>query len=286
MAFGLIIKYQPHKISIPMAKFGKEEVINSLDRIVIREDMVHVWYIDLFKADTIYELYSDALFSILSEEEVSRAGRFVFDMDRIKYVFSHVALRIILGRYLDVDPHRIEFYQNEYGKPFIDGKEKNRLITFNLSHSGEYAVVAVAYNRELGVDIERWCNYRDCESLVTHFFSPYEKRQFGLISREEFSKVFFSVWARKEAFIKAVGQGLSFPLHEFDVTVFPNENPKILRISNGDDANKLWRLFDLYPEGAYSGALAVEGDVLTVMHKYVPYCTILSGSLPGFNMKF
>ncbi len=196
----------------------------------------------------------------LSADERQRAARFHFDTDRDRYIVAHASLRDILSRYLQCEPHELKFSTNEYGKPSLPGHD----IAFNLSHSGNFALVALASGRNIGVDIELIREDIELESLARRNFSPREVSELMALPPEQRTLGFFHCWTRKEAYIKAQGLGLSLPLDSFDVSLAPNE-PAILRATRPDaNESARWSLHSLDVESNYAAALAVEGNDLEI----------------------
>lgn len=215
---------------------------------------VDVWrvFLDL-KPDPVQRMEST-----LSADELQRAAKFHFDKDRRRYLAAHASLRGILARYLQCKPRVLKFSANEYGKPFLP----EHSVEFNLSHSGDYALIAVARGRKVGVDIELIREDIELENLAARYFSPREVSELTALSPEQRTRGFFKCWTRKEAYIKAQGLGLSLPLDSFDVSL---GEPAALRAThpNADEAAR-WSLRSLEVESNYAAALAVEGDGLEV----------------------
>jgi 4'-phosphopantetheinyl transferase len=196
--------------------------------------------------------------SNLSADEIQRASRFRFDQDRERFIVAHASLRGILARHLQAEPSRLEFSTNEYGKPFLPGSE----IEFNLSHSGDYALIAVTRGRDVGVDIEQIRAEVEIESLAARYFSSVEVSELLALPLEQRTIGFFNCWTRKEAYIKARGLGLSLPLDSFDVSLSPDQ-PALLRATrpNANDAAQ-WTVLSLPIGSGYAGAIAVRGHDL------------------------
>lgn len=194
--------------------------------------------------------------SALSAEERQRAAKFHFDKDRHRYIVSHTSLRGILARYLHRAPEELSFSVNEYGKPFLTDHE----LEFNLSHSGDYALIAVTRERKVGVDVERIRAEVEIEELARRNFSPREVSELTALPLEQRLNGFFNCWTRKEAYIKAQGLGLSLPLDSFDMSL---GEPAILRATrpNAGEAAQ-WTMLPLDVDSGYAGALAVRGNNL------------------------
>lgn len=178
--------------------------------------------------------------AVLSGDELDRASRFVFDVDRNRYLAGRLALRHLLGRYLDRDPSDVHFAYSSCGKPELPGET----LRFNVAHSDDLAIIALTKQHRLGVDVERIRDLEDVDGLASTVFSPHELDVFGALPDSSKRRGFFNCWTRKEAFVKAVGDGLTHPLDVFDVTPWP-----------GDAA---WSLFDVTPMDGWVGAVAVE----------------------------
>lgn len=220
----------------------------------------------------------------LSADERQRASRFHFDIDRDRYIVAHASLRDILARYLQCEPSELKFSTNEYGKPLLtrsndsakrpsgvsrSGKPATKVATttnieFNLSHSGDFALIAITRGRNVGVDVELIREDIELESLARRNFSPREVSELMALPPEQRTLGFFACWTRKEAYIKARGLGLSLPLDSFDVSLAPNE-PAILRATRPDaNESARWSLHSLGVESNYAAALAVEGNDLEI----------------------
>jgi 4'-phosphopantetheinyl transferase len=197
---------------------------------------------------------------ILSPDEREHAAKFHFDKDRNRYIVSHASLRETLARYLRAEPKELKFSVNEYGKPFLPEHD----LGFNLSHSGEYALIAVTRGRNIGVDVEQIRADVEIEKLASRYFSPREVSELMALPPERRIIAFYNCWTRKEAYIKAQGMGLSLPLDSFDVSLAPGE-PAILRATRPDTSEAArWSLHSFAIEPNYIAALAVEGDGLEI----------------------
>lgn len=198
-------------------------------------------------------------FALLSPDETERALRFHFERHRRRYAVGRGALRTLLGRYLGVDPRAIGFDYGAKGKPFLaagaDG-ERPRLH-FNLSNSDELALVAFATGAELGADLERLRPMPDGIDIAERFFSAGERQVLAAQPAGERDLAFFRCWTRKEAYLKAVGDGITVRLDAFDVTLGPAEAPRMLSIDGDPDRGAAWELVHVEPAPGYLGALAL-----------------------------
>jgi 4'-phosphopantetheinyl transferase len=221
----------------------------------LADDEVHVWrtILDLPSAQVQH------LWSLLTADERSRADNFHFARDRRHFIAARGVLRTILGRYLGVAPNDLRFCYNRHGKPFLTSEFSNQALSFNLSHASGLALYAVVRGREIGIDVERIHTNFDYEDIAERFFSPSEIAVLRTISADSKPKAFFDCWTRKEAYIKAQGDGLSLPLHSFDVSFAPDGPARFLAIRNNKQKASNWTLHELTPGNGYVGALAVEG---------------------------
>jgi 4'-phosphopantetheinyl transferase len=218
-------------------------------------DEVHVWRASLDGAA------EDAatMTELLAADEKERAATFFRPRDREQFVVTRGLLRIILGRYLENDPSSLRFVKNEYGKPFL-AQDGGAALSFNVSHSGNMAVLAFSRGRALGVDIERLNAALDCDRLATHLFSPNELGQLARFTdAEERVAAFFRCWTRKEAYIKGQGMGTVLGLQSFDVTLGLDEPARLLATRPDPGLAERWQLRNLQVAQGYVAALAVEG---------------------------
>lgn len=219
----------------------------------LQPHQVDVWrvFLDL-PSDSIKRLEPS-----LSGDESQRAARFYFPRDRDRSIVAHASLRGILARYIHTEPHRLIFSANEYGKPFLLSEP---IVQFNMSHSSNYALIAVAREQNVGIDIERIREDNELERIAARYFSQREVSELMALPPRQRTIGFFTCWTRKEAYIKAQGPGLSLPLESFDVSLNPDE-PAILRATrpNHQEASR-WILQALEVDSSYASAVAVEGE--------------------------
>lgn len=221
--------------------------------LLITENYVNVW--SIFLAQTQEKIIE--LRKILSSDESARADRFYFDRDRNRFIVGRAMLRKILGRYLEMAPEKLIFSYGSHGKPKIE----NSPFNFNLSNSGDLALCAIAYKREIGIDVEYLLReLKDGEAIAKRFFSAKESAEFLSLPLEERQLAFFRCWTRKEAYIKAIGDGLSYSLSNFDVTLTPNTEAKLLNVVTNPSEVDRWTLKELNPAKDYIGAIIVEGQ--------------------------
>ena len=172
---------------------------------------------------------------VLAANEQERVRRFYFPHHGRRYAIAHSALRQILAAYKHVDPRALLFSVGEHGKPELraGGVINPQELHFNLSHSGDLALLAVARHGAVGVDVERWRTNVQHLEIAERFFSPYERDALRALSSEDaILRGFFSTWSRKEAYLKATGHGIARGLHHFDVTMEPSAAPESASASN------------------------------------------------------
>lgn len=201
------------------------------------------------------------LWQLLSADEREKANRFSFETHRTNFVMVRGLLRIILGCCIDVEPANVRFSYGSHGKPTLSD---DRLISFNLSHSKDLVVYAVGAGQQLGVDLEYIRKLKDAEQIAQRFFCSVEHRELVAIPEALRPKAFFNCWTRKEAFVKALGQGLSYPLDRFQVTLQPGQPAEFLTIDGRLDSETQWSLYDVAPSADYAAALAVKNRISRV----------------------
>jgi len=223
--------------------------------LVIWPNEVHVWKIYL-KAPGLSDKRG-----VLSPDEQVRASRFRFHTDSDRFVAARSSLRTILARYLLTGPEELKFGVNSFGKPHLVADLDKLGLRFNLSHSHDVALLAVARNRDVGVDVEWMRSDFATEDVARRFFSRFEVNQLDSIAPELKTEAFFNCWTRKEAYIKARGEGLSFPLDQFDVAFAPDARPALLRNRREPSEVSRWTFEELAPASGYAAALAIEGNL-------------------------
>jgi len=221
---------------------------------------VHVWRAKLEQPPELLESF----LLILDDEERARANRFHFEKHRRRFLVGRAFLRTLLARYLNAQPDGLRFSYTDYGKPALDGEHRNSSLRFNASHSHELAVYAFVLDHDIGVDVEYIKPDFATEDIALRYFSRNEVETFTKLAKEEQPPAFFRCWTRKEAYIKAIGEGLSHPLDEFDVTFAPGEAAALLSVQRDPEAARRWSMFDLDVGEEYAAAVAVSGPVGTL----------------------
>lgn len=181
----------------------------------IQAHQLHIWrlQLDAPKQDNLLIKKKN----LLNLEEVERAERFYFEVHQRRFIFARAGLREILGHYLSLTPAELEFAYARHGKPYLSQYPN---LQFNISHSKHIALVAVRLDSPIGIDIE-FFKKRDLIGLARHSFSALECQQLEALSAAEMYTSFYHIWSQKEAFIKAKGRGLNYPLKQFSVSAKP-----------------------------------------------------------------
>jgi 4'-phosphopantetheinyl transferase len=223
--------------------------------LLLEDNEVHVWRASLeLPAPRVQALQHD-----LSEEELERAERFHFQRHQSHFIAARGLLRTILGRYLKTEPRRLRFRYGPKGKPELVGGTSRRALRFNVSHSHDLALYAITHGREIGVDVERIRPDVAGEKIAERFFCPQEAAALRQLPDGVRQTAFYTCWTRKEAYLKAIGEGITLRLDQFEVSVVPGEPAVLLSIHGDPKEASYWSLKELDPEPGYVGALAVKG---------------------------
>jgi 4'-phosphopantetheinyl transferase len=193
---------------------------------------------------------------LLSHDERERAGRFHFERDQQQYCATRAVLRTLLGAYLQTPPQQLSFQYSDKGKPSIPPQYRGRGVAFNVSHSGELALLGFAQGSEIGVDIEKIRDDFDSAAIARRFFSAREQEQLSRLPVEQQHHAFFRCWTCKEAFIKALGEGLSHPLDQFDVSLDASGTVSLTTRPNAEEAER-WQLQSVDAGRGYAAAFAI-----------------------------
>jgi 4'-phosphopantetheinyl transferase len=230
---------------------GVNTLLNGPNDLANLADEIHVWTFDIIASEAIAARFEP----VLSEEEVDRAARFHFRKLRDSFVLTRGILRHLLGRYLGVPPAAIRISYGSKGKPAL---ADNKLLQFNMSHSGDKAIIALTRDCAIGVDVERVRFMTDMQQIAERFFCPEEAAE--ILSFPDCQRAFFFCWTRKEAFIKAIGDGLSVPLDSFRVTVRADSPERLVHPGSETGAVESWTLRGLSLGEGYEGAVAYAGS--------------------------
>jgi 4'-phosphopantetheinyl transferase len=225
--------------------------------LVLGPDELHVWRVPLHPPREQIAVLARRL----SDDERERAARFHFERDRMAYTAARGALRTLIGRYLAQPPDRLVFGYRAKGKPYL--ATPGDALSFNLSHSGEVGLLGFARDREIGIDVEHRRSMDDLRSLARVSFSAQEYATLCSLPPDDQTDAFFSCWARKEAFIKATGEGVS-QLADFDVSLRPGEPARLLRVDGEAPGRPRWSMHELPSIAGYAAAVVVEGAAIRI----------------------
>jgi 4'-phosphopantetheinyl transferase len=221
------------------------------------EAAVHVWCVRLTEA------LADE--RVLHQSEMERAARFRFPIHRIRFMAARTALRRLLGWRLRVPPQNVELLAGDHGKPFL----RDTTCEFNLSHAEDLVAIAMTNGAPVGVDIEFVRSMSDLDSLCRMVFNAAERTQLKAHGNGSDERAFFVGWTRKEAFLKAIGFGLSDPLHGVTIDM-REDSPRLLALKRSEDVTQ-WSLRNLLPGDGFVGAIAVRRpDCTMFVHRELP----------------
>lgn len=220
------------------------------EKLALGEDEIHIWRAYLDCDETLLRRFE----TTLASDERLRADRLCHQRDRNDFVATRGILRELLGEYLDSCPGHLEFDCNKRGKPFLKTGSMLRPVQFNVSHSRGLALLAFAESRHLGVDVELVRPEFAVDELAERYFSLQEVTELRALPSSLRADGFFLCWTRKEAYVKARGDGLYIPLESFNVSLTPG-HPE--RLESADSLN--WSLRSIHPDSRYVGALVAEG---------------------------
>lgn len=230
----------------PLTSYSDGIVTNRLD-----DHQVHVWSVRLND----HGLDISGLQGMLSSDECERAARFRFDTHRAQYVLTRGTLRWLLASYLDVAPREISFRYSDHSKPGL-AAPANTHLEFNISHTEGMAIFGFTRGRRIGVDVENIRSDFRADEIAERFFSLAERTLLREIPLQRRHETFFRIWTRKEAYIKALGEGLSHPLHQFDVSL---DDPARLIATRPNAAEaQRWQLENLSVAPGFAAAAVVE----------------------------
>ena len=215
---------------------------------------VHLWVVRLEATE---DNFARSL-ACLSHDETARAERFYFPRHRRAFVLGRAALRALAARYLGIQPAAVDFVYGPQGKPALAPSLDNQAcsLRFNASNSGDLAAYVFTTGCDIGVDVEQNRPLSDLENIAHRFFSPEETADLLEVAEAERTSAFFHCWTRKEAYIKAMGGGLSIPLDSFRVSLQPGVAARMVSLAGSEDAAHSWTLDNFDPAPGYAGAIA------------------------------
>lgn len=224
-------------------------------QLSLSEQEVHVWRASFHQLDALHESFE----AVISSDERAKARRYRFEDNRREYITARGFLRFLLSAYASQKPADLKFVYNPFGKPSLFTKNGQQHISFNLSHAHGFVVYAFAIEREVGIDIEKIRPEAAHDGVAERFFSANEVRVLRSLPEHAQPQGFFNCWTRKEAYIKARGEGLSIPLNQFDVSLVPGLPAELIASRVDPDDTSKWMLRALPMGTQYAAALAVEG---------------------------
>ncbi len=224
----------------------------------VGDSEAHLWLVELdFLQDRLGHLTS-----ILSDDERNRAGRFHKRLDAERYASARASLRCILGGYLVLEPASLQFTYNRYGKPRLSEAHSSPL-QFSVSHSAALCLFGFVLHREIGVDLEYVRPEVEVADLAARFFCRREVETLRSLAGQLQVEAFFRCWTRKEAYLKARGQGLSYGLDRIEVSLRSDEPAALISAADDPEASRRWTIEHLAPASGYVGAVAVADRHLT-----------------------
>ncbi len=230
------------------------------DTLSLYKDYVDVWFCDIKKLLTDINNF----YSILSQDERMRANKLKLEDKKQQYIITRGYLRQRLSLFTNTNPEDFVFEYLKHGKPVLINHTRFSDITFNVSHSHDLALIAITQKHSLGIDIEKINHESDHLALTTRFFSQAEQSEFNTLSETIRAKAFCACWTRKEAFIKAIGDGISYGLDKFDVTVYPEIQNS--RINLHKPSSETWFAQSLHVGDNYTACLVSNRNDINIRY--------------------
>jgi len=230
--------------------------------ITLSSTDVHVWRSTLEQAAPRVQCLAESL----SRDERLRADRYYFERDRKHFIVGRGVLRTIISCYLGIEPGQVQFSYGPRGKPYLHDICGDTTLRFNIAHSNGIALYAFTRDREIGVDIEYMRPMQDAEQIVSRYFSTIEAAAMQMLPNSQRQEAFFNCWTRKEAYIKATGDGLAHPLDQCTVSFSPGKPARLLYAEGDPGEASRWSLMALAPVPGYVAALAVAGGGWRLRH--------------------
>ncbi len=234
-------------------EFIRSEWSTAPDALTLRKSEIHVWCCSLSQSQYII----NSLTETLSEDEVKRAGRFHFENGRLNFIVARGVMRMIIARYLQSDPKDIRFRYGRQGNPAL-AEEMDSTLCFNVSHSRNIVLYAFAYNSKIGVDIEHISSDRTFQGIAERFFSRGEVSAIYSLPENKQRDAFFKLWTCKEAYLKAIGTGLSFGLDKVEIDITSGTDVVLASINGDTDEAAAWTVQTLNVASGYAAALVVD----------------------------
>lgn len=216
--------------------------------------IIHIWSASLQDPP----LPLEQLANTLSTDEWTRANRFRFDNLRSRFIVARGLLRYLLGQYLHVEAKHLKFEYGEYGKPALAQLFSDSKLCFSLSHSEDQILYGVGCDRNIGIDLEKIRPVNHLETLAKRFFSP---REFNIIQSTPVhlrARLFLRYWTCKEAYLKAIGKGLSHPLNQVEFKISSEYPIQSFKLESDQNHRNSWQIYELKTQATYVAALAIE----------------------------
>lgn len=246
----------PHHENTPADAPGPPWEPPPQSAVMLDEAAIHIWRLPL----DLPAQWLESARQMLTPEETRRADRFIRAEHGRRFTAARAALRVLLAGYLNAEPGDLRLAQNEYGKPYLAGDHENSRIHFNLSHSCELGLAGFCLGVPIGIDIEQDRPRPDMLKIAKRFFAPQEVDALLAVEPEFQQQAFYTCWTRKEAYIKARGEGLHRSLKRFQVSLAPGDPPALLHTDDPPEESGQWTLYELDPGAGYTAALAAQGS--------------------------
>ena len=221
---------------------------------------IHLWKLKLNNGDVPLERYQ----AWLSADEQERAESFSYEEGRQKFIVSQAGLRFLIGQYQGNRPESVIFTYNPYGKPEINALRRGKSLQFNLTHSGDLALYAFAREARVGIDLELLSRRIEVKRMAPRVLSAAELESFNSLPENQQKEAYLLAWTQKEAYLKAIGTGLTREGMKITVDISPETHPaaegKGLTLPARAFPIEPWQLFAFSPEAGAIGALAVESS--------------------------
>ena len=213
----------------------------------------------------------ETLSQFLSESELRKADRLRITKQKQQYLIAQAFLRCLLSNYIHEEPNEIELVQDKFGKPYLNIKNNQNRVNFNLSHSYDLIAVAICYNSNIGIDVEKVRSGRNFLGIARRFFSSDEFKALHTLPPEKRQEAFYRCWTRKEAYLKAIGKGIRLPINNFTVSVLPDLPASLLKMDNAQGEASMWNLIDIETLPDYKASVAIKGCNPTITQKQLVF---------------
>lgn len=260
----------------------------ALDKLTLA-NTVHIYQASLDPPQSQVE----QLAAMLSQDELERAIRFRFERHRNQFIIGRGILRTLLAHYLGITPGEVHFRYGLKGKPYLadvkppdskglkkpsgsEARQSLYIIQFNLAHAQNLAIYALTLAKRVGIDLEYLRSIPEMEQIAAKFFSTRERETLQNLPPDQKLEAFYNAWTRKEAYLKAIGEGLSHPLDQCEVTLAPGEPAQLIHIAGDESLAAHWSLHAFSPSPGYVATLAVEGNPDCILFDQFSYTGVSS----------